>query len=75
MPGALVLQAIDQLLERAKSADEVQRNNGEQNLRVGISADKGDAYFDSQYEFRLFQLMPVLEQLDPSRAETFKARA
>ena len=72
LPGSLVLQAIDQLLERAKAADEVQRNNGEQNLRVGISANKGDAYFDSQYEFRLFQLMPVLEQLDPSRAESLR---
>ena len=72
LPGSLVVQAIDQLLDRAKSADEVQRNNGEQNLRVGISANKGDAYFASSYEFRLFQLMPVLEHLDPTRAESLR---
>ncbi len=72
LPGALVLQAIDQLLDRAKAADESQRNNGEQNLSVGVSANKGDAYFDSHYEFRLFQLMAVLEQLDPLRAESLR---
>jgi len=40
LPGSLVLQAIDQLLERAKAADEVQRNNGEQNLRVAFPPTK-----------------------------------
>jgi len=63
MPPSLVLGAVDQIFDRAKVADE-----GEQNIRVGISANKGDAYFSSVYQFRLYQLMPVLEQLDPSRA-------
>src|SRR6266849_371062 len=70
LPAPLVLQAIDQILERAKDADEVHRNSGEQALRVGMSAKKGDAYFDSAYQFRVFQLMPVLEQLDQTRAES-----
>src|ERR1700737_4485594 len=72
LPAPLVLQAIDQILDRAKDADAVQRNSGEQALRVGMSAKKGDAYFDSAYQFRVFQFMPVLEQLDQSRAESLR---
>ncbi len=58
-----VLGAIDKIFDRAKEADQEQRNT-----RVGISAMKGDAYFSSVYAFRLYQLMPVLDQLDQSRA-------
>jgi hypothetical protein len=72
LPPSLVLQAIDQILDRAKDAEQAQRNKGEQNTRVGISANQGDAYFSSPYEFRLFQLMPVLEQLDQSRADSLR---
>lgn len=73
LPASLVMQAIDQLLDRAKAADEARQNNNERDLRVGISAYKGDAYFVSSYEFRLFQLLPVLEELDPSRAEGLRS--
>jgi tetratricopeptide (TPR) repeat protein len=77
LPAPLVLEAIDQLLDRAKGAEQVQQNTSQQNtvhqnLRVGISTNKGDAYFASPYEFRLFQLMPVLEQLDQPRAESLR---
>jgi len=72
LPASLILQAIDQILDRAKEADEVHRNSGEQSLRVGMSAKKGDAYFDSTYQFRVFQLMPVLGQLDQTRAESLQ---
>lgn len=72
LPAALVLQAIDQIFERAKDADVVQQNKGDQALRVGMSTRKGDAYFDSVYQFRVFQLMPVLEELDQTRAESLR---
>jgi hypothetical protein len=71
LPAPLVLQAIDQLLDGAKDADRLQQNTAE-HLRVGISAEKGDAYFASVYDFRLFQLMPALEQLDQTRAENLR---
>jgi hypothetical protein len=60
---SLVLGALDQILDRAKAADQQ-----EGNTRVGISSAKDDAYFSSVYQFRLYQLMPVFEQLDQSRA-------
>ena len=72
LPAPLVLQAIDQILDRGKDVDEVQRKAGEQDLRVGISTKQGAAYFPSTYEFRVFQLMPVLEQLDETRAESLR---
>jgi tetratricopeptide (TPR) repeat protein len=69
LPSSVVLDAIDQILDRAKDADEE-----ENNIRVGISASKGDAYFSSVYQFRLYQLMPVLGQLDKTRAESLLAQ-
>jgi hypothetical protein len=65
LPPTLALDAIDQIFDRAKDADEEQ-----QNISVGVSANNGDAYFSSVYQFRLYQLMPVLEQLDKARAES-----
>jgi hypothetical protein len=65
LPEPVVLEAVDQVLEGAKEADKTQPN-----LRVGISTNKSDAYFASQYEFRLFQLLPVLQELDKPRAES-----
>jgi tetratricopeptide (TPR) repeat protein len=65
LPASVVLEAIDQILDRAKEADKTQ-----QNIRVGISTQQSDAYFASQYQFRLFQLVPVLEELDQLQAES-----
>ena len=65
LPGTLVLQAIDEILSRSEELDKTQGN-----IRIGISTDKGDAFFDSQYEAWLFQLMPILERLEPERGDT-----
>ncbi|HKN70850.1 MAG TPA: hypothetical protein VJX30_07470 [Terriglobales bacterium] len=73
LPPSLVLSAIDQIFDRAKDVDEDRANdvdNQQQDFRVGISTSKGGAYFSSVYQFRLFQLMPILEQLDKSQAES-----
>lgn len=64
LPPALVLEAIDAILEKAKDKD-----NPATQMRVGISTEGGDAYFGSTYEYRLFELIPVIEQLDKSKAE------
>jgi hypothetical protein len=63
LPSTAVLDAIDQILARAKEQDE------EQKQRVGINSQGGSIYFDSRYQFRLFQLLPVLEDLDKPKAE------
>jgi len=70
LPPSLVLVAVDQIFDRAKDADAKRADEGQQNIPVGISANKGDAYFSSTYQFRLYELMPVLEQLDKDRAES-----
>jgi hypothetical protein len=63
LPSTAVLDAIDQILARAKDEDEDQKQ------RVGINSQAGSVYFDSRYQFRLFQLLPVLEDLDKAKAE------
>jgi hypothetical protein len=65
LPPSLVLSAIDEILDRAKDVDE-----REHDIQVGVSAKKGDASFFSVYEFRLYELIPVLDQLDKTEAES-----
>jgi hypothetical protein len=64
LPPTLVLDAIDSILEKARDT-----KSAASQLRVGISTEGGDAYFGSVYEYRLFELLPVIEQLDKSKAE------
>lgn len=63
LPPSIVVEALDEIMDRAKEADKEQ-----QNTRVGISANKGSVDFSSVYQFRLYQLVPVLQQLDEARA-------
>ena len=64
LPPSVVLQAIDVLLEKAKDAD------AEHGMQIGIETRKGGVLnFSSNYEYRLFQVLPVLEELDRERAE------
>jgi hypothetical protein len=74
LPASLVLQAVDQLIDRARDADQKQ-DAAQQHPRIGVSAASGDAYFGSVYQFRLFQLIPVLEQIDPTRAENLRSES
>lgn len=70
LPAALVLEGVDLTLEAAKKAD------GDQNrVRVEVSSDKGDAFFSSQYEAWLFQLLPIIERLDDEKAQDLIARS
>ena len=65
MNPKLVLQAIDEILSQAKTSDE---NNHSNNISIGGTG--GTVSFKSQYEYELFSLMPVLERLDESRANS-----
>ncbi len=64
LPAGTVLDAIDQILARAKDQDE------DEKARAGVNAGGGSIYFDSRYQLRLFQLLPVLEDLDKAKAES-----
>ena len=64
LPAGTVLDAIDQILAQAKEQDE------DQKARTGLNAGDNSVYFDSRYQFRLFQLVPVLEDLDNPKAES-----
>ncbi|HUO59210.1 MAG TPA: hypothetical protein VMU24_00990 [Candidatus Acidoferrales bacterium] len=60
-----VLDAIDEVLSKAKSMDEKSGDT----VRVGLSSAKGAVDLNSRYDYRLFQLLPVLRQLDAGKAE------
>lgn len=64
LPAPTVLEAIDLVLKRAKDVDE-----GDEKLQMSLSSQNGSASL-SYYEYRLFELLPVLEGLDASRAES-----
>lgn len=63
-PG-LVLEAIDTLLDSAReeSAEDF-------HMEVSVKSKSGALSFGSLYQYRLFQLLPALRDLDPQRADT-----
>jgi hypothetical protein len=65
MNPKIVLSAIDDILSQAKNNDENNHNN---NISIGGSG--GTVSFTSDFEYQLFSLMPVLERLDESRANS-----
>lgn len=61
----LTLQAIDEIF---KHAQEDLNNQFAPTLTIGTG--QGEAQFSSAYQYRLFELIPILQQLDPGRAES-----
>lgn len=64
LPEPTVLDAIDQILAEAKSESEKRDDN-----LITVSAKEGGLSL-SPYEYRLFELIPVLQELDSARAES-----
>jgi len=62
VPSALVLEAIDKVLEQAKSQ--------ESHSHYSMVSENGGIALKSSYELRLFQLLPVLEELDKEKADS-----
>lgn len=62
-PG-LVLEAVNELLDSA-----LDENAADSHLEVTVSLQSSNRSFGSLYQYRLFQLLPVLRVLDPSGAE------
>ena len=66
LPPSLALDAIDSLLNRAKDVDQAHPKGA-----VNLTLTSGDSFrFESTYEFRLFELLPVLQVLDKAKAES-----
>jgi hypothetical protein len=61
VPPELVLEAIGKVLEGAKE-------QGSQS-HYSMSSAKGSVVLNSDYDLRLFQLLPILEGLDKDKAE------
>ena len=61
----LTLEAIDEILNHAQQD---LKNEFAPSLTIGTGL--GEAQFSSAYQYRLFELVPVLQQLDPGRAES-----
>jgi hypothetical protein len=73
-PAQVVLDAVDELLRQAKPENAPEHSQ----MRTSTIAAKtkdSTLTFSSFYEFRLFQLLPILEALDPDRAERLLADA
>ncbi len=64
LPAPTVLEAIDLVLKQAKDVDE-----GDQRPQLSLTSQTGSVSL-SYYEYRLFELLPVLEELDSSRAQS-----
>jgi hypothetical protein len=62
MPPKLVIQAIEEILSQARA-------NTEQSNALTVAGSGGSASFTSAYQFQLFALLPLLQQLDESRAK------
>jgi hypothetical protein len=62
-PG-LVLEAVNELLDSA-----LDENAADSHLEVTVSLQSSARSFGCLYQYRLYQLLPVLRALDPSGAE------
>jgi hypothetical protein len=73
-PSQSVLDAVDELLKQARAENAPEHS---QVRTATIAAKTADATvtFSSFYEFRLFQLLPILQALDQQRAEKLLAEA
>ncbi len=68
LPKEMVLTAIDEALTQAKNSGQT-NGSAPRNLTVAMTTPSGAVAFNSMYEFRLFQLLPVLRQLDEAEAD------
>jgi hypothetical protein len=61
VPAAMALEAINKILEEAKTSGS--------KSHYSMSAAGGSVMFNSDYEMRLFQLLPALQAIDKDKAD------
>ena len=74
LPAQVVLDAVDELLRQAKP-DNAPEHSQMKTSTIAAKTKDATLTFSSFYEFRLFQLLPILQALDPDRAERLLADA
>jgi len=62
VPPGLALEAIQKVLDATK-------DNNDSQFNFSISSANGSVVLNSSYAFRLFQLLPILQELDDAEAE------
>jgi len=67
LPSGLVHQAIEVVLDSARKEAEKQAKNG--GMTYSIASAQGAVQLNSSYQYRLFQLLPVLRSIDPEEAD------
>lgn len=65
-PAPLVREAILEVLGRAEESAKQEPAGHDQ---IAMASEKGSLRFGSNYEYRLFQLLPVLRHVDPDEAD------
>jgi hypothetical protein len=63
-PPELISDAIDEVLKRDKKQSEVIVSPS-----ITIATSKGEGNFSSRYQYRLFQFLPILREIDPGKAK------
>ena len=61
VPAGLALEAVNKVLDVAKE--------GDSQSHYSISSAKGSVVLNSAYDLRLFQLLPILQELDKDKAD------
>lgn len=67
LPPRIVEDAIHEVLSQADPANQ---SDEQKNVSMSMAGDKGAVAFNSMYQWRLFQLLPVLRQIDADEADT-----
>lgn len=65
LPPATALSAVDDLLQQAKDQDDKS-----QSFHMSFGTDNGSVSFNSAHQLRLFEMIPILAELDHERAQT-----
>jgi len=64
LPSAMAIDAVDSILHKTKDYEEASSKSP-----MLISTTKGMVNFSSIYELRLFELMPIIRELDSAHAD------
>jgi hypothetical protein len=65
LPKEMVLDAVHEILKQAQGTGD----DSSPRASVSVASPSGAVAFNSMYEFRLFQMLPILRQLDESEAK------
>ncbi len=71
LPPAMVVDAIDVVLDRA-AKQQASDQEQQQHASINVGGKNGQASFSSMYDFELFELLPVLDKVDPAKADALR---